>query len=147
MTEFNTIVLSHATYVGPSGATAAATGIFFTEDYQPPTQDRAIEHDIVINANGKFKYVYDNGPGFKKWSPFKLRLEERLSSITGLSAAQQYALLVSLWEHPGNLSMRAPEGVYTVHWSDSVERAFKVFPMSSTAIQEYVAVVQFEESQ
>lgn len=143
---FNTVILSHATYVGPSGATAAATQAFFTQDYQPPAQDRAIDHDTVLNQNGKFKYTYDNGPGFKKWSPFKIHCEERLGANLGLTAAQQYAKLVEMWEHPGNLTMQSPDGTYTVCWSDSVERAFRAFPVGTT-LAEYVVVVQFEEAQ
>lgn len=144
--NYNNVILSHATYVGPSGATAAATGVFFTSDYEPPAQDRAIDQDIVINANGKFKYVYDNGPGFKKWNPFKIHCEEKFKDNLGLTAAQQYAKLVEMWEHPGNLLMQSPDGTYAIHWSDSVERSFRVFPKSTGDLLEYVAVVQFEES-
>jgi hypothetical protein len=146
--SFNTIILSHATYLGPSGATAAATGIFFTSDYEPPSQERAIDKDVVINSNGKFKYVYDNGPGFRRWSPFKIHCEEAFKNANGgLTAAQQYSKLLEMWEHPGNLLMKSPDGTYPVHWSDSVERSFRVFPKQLSDLLEYVVVVQFEESQ
>jgi len=145
---YNTITLSHATYAGPSGATAAATAVFFTSDYQPPAQDRAIDTDVVINANGNFKYVYDNGPGFRKWSPFKLHCEERFKAVNGgLTATQQYAMLLEMWQHPGNLLMKSPDGLYPIHWGDTVERSFRVFPRMANNIPEYVVVVQFEESQ
>lgn len=145
---FNTIILSHATYLGPSGATAAATGIFFTSDYQPPAQERSIESDTVVNSNGKFKYVYDNGPGFRRWSPYKIHCENQFKPVNGgLSAAQQYDLLRRLWEHPGNLGMLAPDGTYIVHWGDSLERSFRVFPRQTGDTVEYLVQVQFEESQ
>jgi hypothetical protein len=143
--QFNLITLSHATYVGPSGATSAATARFFTEDYQPAAQDRAIDNDVVINANGRFKYVYDNGPGFKKWSPFKIHCEEKFRQQLGNTAAQQYAQLLDMWNHPGSLIMDAPDGTYLVHWNDDIGRSFKVFPqVNDTA--EYVVQVQFEEA-
>lgn len=144
----NTVILSHATYVGPSGATAAATYAFFTSDYEPPQQDRYIDQDIVKNQNGKFKYLYDNGPGWKKWSPFNIHCEEKFSTMLGgATAGEQYRRLQTLWEHPGYLGMAAPEGVYSVHWGDSLERSFRVFPKNNGDVQEYVAVVQFEEGQ
>lgn len=148
MSDPQLITLSRATYVGASGATAAATYSFFTEDYEPPSQDRAIEYDVVINQNGKFKYIYDNGPGFKKWSPFKIHCEERIgSSMLGQTAAQQYANLVTLWEHPGVLGMKAPEGTYIVHWGDDIENNFVVFPITTSQVREYEVQVQFEEGQ
>lgn len=140
------IILSRATYAGPSGATAAATYAFFSSDYQPPQQDRYIGQDVVKNQNGKFKYLYDNGPGWKKWSPFNLHCEEMFATIVGATAQAQYDRLLTLWDHPGVLGMQAPEGIYTVHWGDSVERSFRVFPRESTSKKEYVVVVQFEEA-
>lgn len=147
MTAFNKILLSHATYVGPSGATAGATGVFFSSDYKPPAQDRAIDQDTVINNNGKFKYVYDNGPGFRKWAPFEIHCEEAFKVELGLDAAAQHALLVKMWVHPGNLTMIAPDGTYVVHWGNSVERAFRIFPRLVGDKIEFIDVVQFEESQ
>lgn len=143
----NLIVLSMATYVGSSGATAAATYSFVTSGYTPPSQDRYIDKDIVKNQNGKFKYLYDNGPGFKKWSPFDVHCENAFASIVGATAGMQFDRLRQLWEHPGVLGMRAPEGTYTVHWSDSMERNFRVFPRNISDVQEYTVTVQFEEGQ
>lgn len=141
------ITLSHATYVGPSGATAAATARFFTSDYQPAAQERAIDTDVVINANGAFKYVYDNGPGFRKWNPFNIHCEDKFQVILGLSATQQYAELLKMWRHPGNLGMVAPDGTYIVHWSDSVDVSFRTWPVETGSAMEFRVQVQFEESQ
>lgn len=149
MSLLNTLVLSHATYNGPSGATAAATYSFLTKEYKPPTEPRALDKDVVVNQNGKFKYIYDNGPGFKQWAPFSVACEERLSSaVGGFNAAQQYAHLREMWEHRGVLGMQTPDGTYTVAWSNDLERNFRVFPAqaSSTAPIEYQVVVQFEEA-
>lgn len=146
--DFKAIVLSHATYVGPSGATAAATYAFATKDYKPPSTDRTIETDIVINQNGKFKYVYDNGPGFATWAPFEIHCEEAFKTILNANAAQQFAHLKEFWDHPGNLGMSAPEGTYLIHWAQSpFEKSFRVFPKVASQVQEFIAVVQFEESQ
>lgn len=143
----NLIILSRATYVGPSGATAAATYSFFTSDYGPPAQERYIEYDVVKNQNGKFKYIYDNGPGWKKWSPFNIHCEDAFASVVGATAGGQLARLLTLWEHPGLLGMTAPEGTYSVHWADSMERSFKIFPREVNQKQEYIVAVQFEEGQ
>jgi hypothetical protein len=91
MAQLNVITLSHPTYVGPSGATAAATYSFFSKDYKPPAQPRAVETDVVINQNGKFKYVYDNGPGFRQWQPFSVKCEDSFRDHLGVDAATQYA--------------------------------------------------------
>jgi len=147
--SFENIILSYATYV-PAGVTVptgSATYIFFTEDYQPPEESRYIDSDIVKNQNGKFKYVYDNGPGFKRFGNFKIHCENQFTSILGASAAQQYNNLKALWDHPGVLQLRAPDGIYTVHWGDSLERSFRVFPKKSGDLQEYIVTVQFEEGQ
>ena len=141
------LTLSMATYVGPSGATAAATYRFYTSDYQPPTQDRYIEQDVVKNQNGKFKYLYDNGPGWKKWSPFNIVCEDTFTDDLGATALGQFERLRSLWEHPGVLQMEAPDGIYTVHWSNSIERNFRIFPTNTDDPQEFIVVVQFEEAQ
>lgn len=142
------LTFSRATYVGPSGATAAATYSFYTSDYQPPTQDRHIDQDVVHNQNGKFKYLYDNGPGWRKWSPFTIKCENTFTSfLNGATALAQYQQLVTLWEHPGVLGMQAPEGTYTVHWASEIERSFRVFPSTTGDIQEFNVVVQFEEAQ
>ena len=144
----NLLTFSHATYVGPSGATAAATHSFFTKEYKPPTEERYVEVDVVKNQNGKFKYIYDNGPGFRQWQPFSIACEERFSD-SGLGSAQtQYDNLRKFWNHPGVLGMQAPEGTYSVHWAqNNLERNFRVFPQAAGAtVLEYEVVVQFEEA-
>lgn len=141
------IKLSHATYVGPSGVTAAATYFFMTGDYKPPVQERAIDSDTVKNQNGRFKYLYDNGPGFYKWQPFQIRCEDSFATVLNAAAATQFANLKRLWDHPGVLAMQAPEGIYTVHWARDLERAFRVFPKRTNEKQEFVVTVQFEEGQ
>lgn len=142
----NLIVLSHATYVGPSGATAAATYSFFTKEYTPPLQERSIDVDIVHNQNGRFKYLYDNGPGFKRWNPFTIACEDVFASVVGATAAGQYARIREMWDYPGTLGMRAPEGVYSIHWAESIEQAFRSFPISVGDKLEWGVVVQFEEA-
>lgn len=144
----NLLILSHATYVGASGATAAATYSFFTKEYKPPVQNRAIEADVVINQNGRFKHIYDNGPGFYNWNPFSIVCENKLTPILGATAGGQYARLREMWEHPGRLGMQTPTGdVYSVNWSgNNLERNFRVFPRESGQVIEYEVVVQFEEA-
>lgn len=145
----NLLTLSHATYVGPFGATAAATYSFFTKDYKPPSQERHIDKDVVHNQNGRFKYLYDNGPGFKEWSPFSVACETKFGpELSGNpSAATQYTRLQEMWTHPGVLGMLAPDGTYTVAWSSNIDQAFRVFPHNVGDIIEYEVVVQFEEAQ
>jgi hypothetical protein len=147
MAQLNVITLSHPTYVGPSGATAAATYSFFSKDYKPPAQPRAVETDVVINQNGKFKYVYDNGPGFRQWQPFSVKCEDSFRDHLGVDAATQYARLRELWEYPGVFGMRAPEGPYLVHWSDHYEQNFRVFPHQVGDQVEYDVSIQVEEGQ
>jgi hypothetical protein len=144
----NLLVFSHATYTGPSGATAAATHAFFTKDYKPPAEQRYVEIDEVKNQNGKFKYVYDNGPGFREWSPFSVVCEERFSTMGLGTAQQQYDNLRKFWNHPGLLGMQAPEGTYVVHWTpNSIEKNFRIFPVAAGATSlEYEVIVQFEEA-
>lgn len=144
--NYQLLILSMATYVGPSGATAAATYSFFTSDYKPPEQERYIDKDIVKNQNGKFKYVYDNGPGFRRWNPFNIHCENAFATLLGATAGAQLARIQSLWEHPGTLGMVAPDGTYTVHWGSSMERSFRVFPKMVGDTQEHIVVVQFEEA-
>lgn len=141
------IILSKATYINASGvATAAATYSFFSSDYEPPQQDRSIDKDVVHNQNGKFKYVYDNGPGFRRWGQFNLHCEQMFATMVGATAQAQYDRLVGLWEHPGLLGMTTPDGTYAVHWGDSMERSFRVFPRNVNDLQEFVVAVQFEEA-
>lgn len=145
----NVLILSHPTYVGPSGATAAATYRFFTKGYHPPSEERYIESDVVKNQNGKFKYVYDNGPGFRRWSPFSIVCEDKFASeVSGATAGLQYEHLRTIWGFPGVFGMQAPEGTYLVHWSDNgLEHNFRVFPHTVNDRIEYEVVVQFEEGQ
>lgn len=144
----NIIYLSHATYLGPSGATAAATYGFMTSDYKPPSQDRHVEYDVVHNQNGKFKYLYDNGPGWRKWAPFAIRCEDTFQPLLGVGATAQYARLIELWNHPGILGMQTPDGTYSVHWAaNELDKNFRVFPAQVTDKIEYEVVVQFEEGQ
>lgn len=147
--ELNKIILSHATSVGASGATAAATYIFLTKGYGPPQQGRAIDNDVVINQNGRFKYIYDNGPAFKEWSPFGIILEDGLQNQQGgFGATAHLAHLIEMWEHKGVLGLRAPEATYTVAWArNALERNFRVFPKEVGDATEYEVIVQFEEAQ
>lgn len=134
----NTVILSMT----------GATYTFFTKDYKPPQQERALEYDIVVNQNGKFKWLYDNGPGFYQFPPFTIACQESFKGILGIGASTQFANLKALWDHIGTLGMRAPEGTYTVHWAaQALERAFTVFPKESGATIEYDVTVQFEEAQ
>lgn len=141
------IILSHATYLGPSGATAAATYQFVTRGYKPPAEPRHLDSDTVHNQNGKFKYVYDNGPGFRRWSTFQIVCAQAFANILNLNAEQQYAKLREMWNHKGILSMEIAEEVYTVHWAqETVEPAFVVFPKDATSIVERDVNIQFEEA-
>lgn len=146
--SYENIIFSYATYIPRGGtvATAAATYAFFTSDYEPPQQERSIDSDVVHNQNGKFKYVYDNGPGFKKWKPFNVHCEQSFRVLLGATAGMQFDRLKSLWEKPGVIGMETPEGIYTVMWGDSLERAFRVFPKKNNDILEHVVTVQFEEA-
>lgn len=142
----NLLIFSHATYVGASGATAAATYKFFSKEYKPPAQPRYIAVDVVKNQNGKFKYIYDNGPGFRQWSPFSILCEDKFQSVIGVGATVQKARLEALWEHPGLLGMTTPDGTYQVHWSDnSLEQNFRIFPKQTGDTIEYEIVIQLEE--
>lgn len=143
----NLAILSHATYVGPSGATPAATYAFFTKDYKPPSESRAIDKDEVVNQNGKFRYIYDNGPGFKQWSPFSFKLDKAFEAMLNATIEQQYAHLREMWNHKGVLGLQVPDGVHTVAWGGDLDRNFIVFPIEAGASQiEYEVIVQFEEA-
>jgi hypothetical protein len=138
------IIISVPTY----GATAAATYLFMTSDYKPPQAERALEFDVVVNQNGKFKWLYDNGPGFKKWSPFTIRCEDVFKPLVkGLSATQQYAALQHAWAHPGLLGLAAPDGTYSVHWSQgALEPELRQYPVQTGDPIEFSVTVQFEEA-
>jgi len=139
----NLVFLSHPAY----GATPVATYAFFTKEYKPPTQARAVEVDVVVNQNGKFKYVYDNGPGFKTWQPFTIACENIFATVVGGIAPTQYSRLTEMWNYPGVLGMKTPDGVYAVHWAaNAIEPAFRVFPIRANDVPEWEVVVQFEEA-
>jgi hypothetical protein len=140
------IVLSHATYTGPSGSTAAATYSFLTDGYQPPAEPRHIQYDVVHNQNGKFKWIYDNGPGFKRWPSFMIRCRDAFDGLVEVNAAVQLQRLKEMWNHKGLLIMQAPEGIYNVHWApDPVEQSFIIFPSEVVDPVEIDVQVQFEE--
>lgn len=148
MADWNTIVLSHATYLGVSGATAAATYEFFTGDYKPPSQERHFSADVVHNQNGKFKYIYDNGPGFKKFSPFNIHCEDTFQALLNATVAVQFAHLIEMWNHPGVLGLKDPEGVvHTVHWAGDMDKAFRIFPLKNATQVGKIVAVQFDEAQ
>lgn len=145
--DLNLLTLSHATYVGASGATAAATYQFMTAGYKPPAEDRHVDSDVVHNQNGKFKYVYDNGPGFVRWASFSVLCETSFSDLLGGNAETQYARLREMWAYRGLLGMEIAEEVYSVHWAkDPIEPAFVVFPRQVGQVVERRVQVQFEEA-
>ena len=140
------IVLSHSTYVGPSGATAAATYIFMTKGYKPPAQERYATFDVVKNQNGKFKWLYDNGPGFKRWASFVITCQDAFQSLIGVNAQTQYQRIIQMWDHPGLLILEGPDGVHNIHWAtDPVEQNFIKFPNQVGDKIEMDVAVQFEE--
>lgn len=143
----NLLTLSHATYLGPSGATAAATYLFMTKGYRPPAENRHIDSDTVHNQNGKFKYVYDNGPGFRRWPSFIVGCESVFAALVGANAEQQYARLREMWNHKGILGMSIAGDSYTVHWAqETLEPAFIQFPVEVNDVIEREISVQFEEA-
>ena len=145
----NLLTLSHPTYNGPSGATAAATYQFFTKNYRPPADTRHVDSDTVHNQNGKFKYVYDNGPGFRRWPSFSIACEGGvIANRLGVSAESQYLNLRRLWNFRGVMGMEILEEVYDIHWAqDPLEPAFLPrFPVEVGGTIEREVQVQFEEA-
>lgn len=143
----NLLILSHPTYVGASGATAAATYKFMTKGYQPPAETRHLDSDTVHNQNGKFKYVYDNGPGFRRWAGFQISCQDAFTDLVGATAESQYLNLRRLWNFRGILGLEIAEEVYDVHWAqETIEPAFLVFPRSVGDQVERDVQVQFEEA-
>lgn len=137
------IIISVPTYT----PTPAATYAFMTSEYASPQTERAIETDVVVNQNGTHKWIYDNGPGPKRWSPFSIRCEDVFRTYLGLSATQQYSNLLHVWAHPGLLGLRTPDGTYTVHWAQtSLEPKLLRYPTQPNDPVEYSVVVQFEEA-
>lgn len=140
------LTLSHATYLGPSGATAAATYQFMTRGYKPPAETRHVDSDVVHNQNGRFKYLYDNGPGFRRWAPFAILCEDAFESYLGLNAEQQYNRLREMWNHKGLLGLEAADEIYSVHWAqDAIEPVFRQYPKQVGDNIEREVTVQFEE--
>lgn len=141
------IILSKPTYISPTGvASAAATYSFITRGYKPPVQGRALQFDTVINQNGRFKWVYDNGPGFRKWSPFEIVCDDNFQGILGDNARIQYQHIIALWEYPGTLGIDTPEGVFTVHWTNTdLQLSHRAYPKATGATIDYVVTVEFEE--
>lgn len=141
------IILSIPT--SADGATPAATYAFFTGDYAPPVQPRAMSRDVVVNQNGAFVYPYDNGPGPHAWAPFHLVMADELADYIP-SATQQWENFQLLWNYrEGPMTMRAPDGVYNVNWAEGfqLERQFltrKGAAGDKAAVEQYVTV-QFEE--
>lgn len=146
MANPNPITISYATY-GPSGAeTPAATYRFMSQDYKPPRRSRASSFDEVVNQNGTFRYVYDNGPAGLSWSPFTLAMLDRFEPLVGATATVQWANLLALWDHRGLKTIQAPDGIYEVFFSDSdLEPRFEVFPGSVGDKIEYRATISLEE--
>ena len=143
----NLLTLSHATYSGASGATAAATYQFITRQYKPPAEDRHVDSDVVHNQNGKFKYVYDNGPGFRRWASFQITCQDAFTDLLGANAEVQYSHIREMWNHPGILGMEIAEEVYDVHWAqDPMEPNFVIFPRTVGDRVERDVNVQFEEA-
>lgn len=148
MADFYKMILSHATYLGPSGATAAATYSFMTKGYRPPAETRHLDSDTVHNQNGRFKYVYDNGAGFRRWNTFQVSCQEYFQGLLGVNAQQQYDRLREMWAHKGILKMEIVGDVYNVHWAqDPIEPAFlPTFPKVVGAVIERDVSIQFEEA-
>lgn len=143
----NLIILSHPTYVGASGATAAATYSFISRGYKPPAEDRMIDFDIVNNQNGRFKYIYDNGPGFRRWSQFLVVCDESFQDLLGAAASVQLSNVREIWNYKGSFGMQAPEEVYSVHWAkDPLERSFIVFPVDPSGPIEQLVAITLEEA-
>lgn len=145
--SYNLITLSHPTYVGPSGATAAATYQFMSSGYEAPAEPRHLDFDVVHNQNGKFKYVYDNGPGFRRFSSFAIACEIPFEDIVQATAEQQYERLLEMWRHRGILGLEAAGEVFNVHWTaDPVEPNFVIYPQTTDERIERRVTVQFEEA-
>lgn len=141
------IIISVPTYAATPAPSPAATYAFMTSEYKPPQQERAIEVDTVINQNGRFKWIYDNGPGFRQWSPFVIRCEDVFKNLIGYSATQQYSNLLRIWSHPGILGMKTPDGTYSVHWAQqALQPELRQFPLQPGDPVEYSVTVQFEEA-
>lgn len=141
------IIISVPTYAATPAPTPAATYAFMTSEYKLPQIERALDYDVVINQNGRFKWVYDNGPGFRKWAPFNIRCEDVFKTYLGLTATQQFNNLLHAWSYPGVLGLKTPDGVYQVHWSQQALDPQRLqYPLQPNDPVEYSVVVQFEEA-
>ena len=115
---------------GVSGsASPGATMMFFSSGYKPPRLTRASNMDVIVNQNGIFKFVYDNGPGVAKWNQFDILIDEKWNYNGGAGAATvQISNLQSLWRHIGSKTLYAPEGNYTFHWADDDMEQDFIYP-------------------
>lgn len=145
--NLNLLTLSHPTYVGPSGATAAATYQFMTKNYQPPAETRHLDSDTVHNQRGKFKYVYDNGPGFRRWGSFQITCQSAFEDFLQANALTQYMNLRRMWNFRGIMGLEITDEVYSVHWAqETIEPNFIQFPRQVGDTIERDIQVQFEEA-
>lgn len=142
------IILSVATSGASGSYVAGGTYRFLTSGYEPPSQPRYTDQDIVKNQNGKFKWVYDNGPGFRTWNPFKVRLEN--GAMFPQSATQGLADITSLWNHVGIMGFQTPDGqVFNVIWTNNaLEQNFHIFPKPGVPVAqlEWEVTIQLEEA-
>ena len=141
------IVLSYPTYGPTSAPVSSATYSFMSRGYAPPERQRSIGWDNVHNANGHFRYVYDNGPSTKSWKTFELVTNDNFANLLGASATQQYANLLDLWDYTGAMGMAAPDGIHEVHWGQaSLQAKFEAMPGSVGDKIDFSVSVQFEEA-
>jgi hypothetical protein len=125
----------------------SATYSFMSRGYAPPERKRAIGWDDVQNANGHFRYVYDNGPSGKSWKTFELVTNDNFTNLLGASATQQFLNILNLWDYTGPMGMSAPDGIHEVHWGQaSLLPKFETMPGSAGDKIDYSVAVQFEEA-
>lgn len=118
--------------ISGGGSTAAATFSFWTSGYKPPRQPRATSFDDVNNQNGRFRYIFDNGPGALVWEPFEIAFIDAGKDFAGGAATQQAANLDFLWNYRAAMGMQTPDGIYSVAWADApLERRFGQFPSAA----------------
>ena len=131
-----------------TAASPAATYSFVTSGYKPPRQPRAITTDEVHNQNGKFKYVYDSGPGFLEWDPFEILCDDKFANVLGgMNGVQQKAQLDALWQFIGTFQLGDPEGVYNVYWTENpYEKRFQHFPAAVGDKIQYRFTIQVQEA-
>lgn len=130
-----------------NGASAAATFLFVTRNYEPPHQGRAMAIDTIVNQNGVFQWIYDNGPGPWEWAPFDIICSDSFSNICGGGATQQYANALYLWQYIGRRGLQDPVGSYDVVWSpdQNLDRGFRRFPVNVGDPIELLLTVQLKE--